>query len=151
MTYANKSEMQARFRERELIDLTNKGETSTGAIVDTVLNEALDDGASDIDRALTTAGYILPLASAPAFLVRINCDLARWYLQTRAGQEVKDSEIRLRYEDAVAMLKEIAAGKMVVPGATRPSDDAYAGVSAGNRTMTFGSDFESKFDVRDIV
>lgn len=138
--------MEARFRSRELIEVTNKGDGAATAIVAAVLQEALDDASTLIDGYLDKAGYTTPLSTAPAFIVRANADIARWFLHTRAGVEVKDTEPRLRYEDAIALLESIAEGKLTVPGATLV-EDFYAGVAAGKRTLVFGDDFVEQFDI----
>lgn len=151
MPYATKPAMLARFREKELIELTNKSETPTGAIVDAVLDAAMADADSDIDRACASAGYVVPLASAHAFIVRAACDIARWNLYTRMGTEVKDTEPRLRYEDAKALLRDIAEGDMIVPGAALAEAGSDAPAAAGSRTLTFGAEFEGQYDVRGAV
>ncbi len=72
-----------------------------------VLGQALADAAAEIDGYLVTR-LALPLDPVPAVLLRIACDLARYHLYDDGASEA----VRARYEDAVAFLKGVAAGRV---------------------------------------
>lgn len=109
MTYATESDLEARFGADELIQRTNR--TGGAAIDMEVLGRALADADAEIDSYLATR-YTLPLASTPAVLVRLACDITRYQL---CGDKVPDS-VRQRYEDAVGVLKRMATGSVQLAG-----------------------------------
>ena len=145
--YSSTTNMTQRFREDELIDLTNKATgASTGAIVTSVLNEALHDAESLMDSYFDTAGYVTPLVvtTVPEVVTRIACDIARWFLHTRAGVEVQNTEPRLRYEDALKWLQKVADGDLSIHGAAFEDDAVGGGVAASTRTQVFDDETVSK-------
>jgi phage gp36-like protein len=103
MAYCTKQNLIDRFRESELIQLTD--EAGAGVIDDAVLNEAIGDAAGEIDSYLT-GRYDLPLASVPPALVLKACDMARYYLYDEAVTDI----VQKRYDNAIAWLKLVANG-----------------------------------------
>lgn len=102
-TYASQQNMIDRFGEDELIQLTDR--TNMGAIDTAVLGQALADADTEINSYLA-AVCTLPLVSVPARLGKIAADIARYQLyDTRASDQV-----RARYTDAIAFLKQVVAG-----------------------------------------
>jgi phage gp36-like protein len=108
MTYATQSDMTDRFDEQEIIELTDR--TGAGVVNATVLGKALADADALIDGYLA-ARYTLPLTYTPAILVGPAADIARFRLWDDRATE----EVRQRYEDAMAMLKLISQGVVVLP------------------------------------
>jgi phage gp36-like protein len=104
MTYAAQADMETRFGDEELIQLTDRA--NTGAIDATVLGQALADANAEVDLYL--ARYNPPLPSVPPMLIVLACDIARYRLYDDAPTDA----VRQRYEDAVAKLRDIAAGKI---------------------------------------
>lgn len=105
MTYATQADMSARFKERELIELTD--EANLGVIDTVALGVALKDADSEINGYLLAAAYALPLQQSSDELVRIACDIARYKLyDTRATEQVK-----ARYDDAIKKLRDVSSGK----------------------------------------
>lgn len=104
-----------RFSELELIQLTNL-DNSVGIINDTVLNQAISDAEAEINGYLTA--YTLPLTTVPANLVRIACDIARYYLYADAVtprvQDLYDSALKflLLIGKGVISLGADAAGQV---------------------------------------
>jgi len=93
-----------------------------GASALTVIADRDQDGVADADlvaRALSDADaeidsylsgrYALPLATVPAVLVRVACDVAVYRITAEYGAGLTD-ERRQRYEDAVGWLKRVASG-----------------------------------------
>jgi len=109
VSYCTKQDLIDRFGETELIQLTDRPDPETGAvtgaIVDAVLNPAIQDAKDEINGWLA-GRYQLPLATVPEVLRRIGCDIARYYLYE---QTVTD-QVRKRYEDAVKFLACLGKG-----------------------------------------
>lgn len=137
MSYAVKQDMIDRFSDLEIRQLTDKAEPPTGLINDVVLARALQDADGDIDAALA-GRYSLPLASVPKVLVRVACNLARYYLyDDRAGEEVTR-----RFKDEKKFLEAVADGKATLgvdaTGADVPVDSG--GVEFNESRRAFGGD-----------
>jgi phage gp36-like protein len=106
MAYSTQANMINRFSEQELIDLTD--EADKGVIDQAVLTAAIADADAEIDGYLSSV-YVTPIAgTVPIDVVRISCDIARYRLYNDKAPE----EIRQRYEDARAWLRDVAAGKV---------------------------------------
>lgn len=118
MTYATQPDLIDRFGELELAQLTDR---ANGAVIDTVvLGRALADADAEIDSYLATR-YTLPLASTPLVVTRLACDMTRYRLYDAAMPET----VRVRYQDAVSLLKRLANGDVQLAGL---ADAAVAGV-----------------------
>lgn len=141
MSYATiESFLERGIREKELIDLSDKAEPSTGQIVEEVIERAIDDAGATIDAAIATAGYMTPVLVPPALIVRLCVDIARYYLHNRNidRPDSTRSEVRIRYEDALKTLIAIRDGLLEVPGGVRPEDSAaYYGIVAGHKHPLF--------------
>lgn len=111
MSYANASDMIARYPNRDLVQLTNEDPTQT-TVNASALQQALDDASAEIDGYLE-GRFSLPLADPPAVLNRLACDVAMYRLQSlRPLHDVEDA--RKRYEDAVALLVRVAKGELTL-------------------------------------
>ncbi len=121
MSYASVQDMTDRFGARELIQLTDPDQL---AIVPAKVERALGDAHALADGLLSRV-YRLPLTGCvkpaptegnpqatvtvpPPQLVRIVCDVARYYLYDDLAPE---SEIVRRFKQAQAELQAIADGK----------------------------------------
>jgi phage gp36-like protein len=109
MTYAAVSDLQARFGERELVLFSNDAPTAT-TINMAIVDQVLADVDATIDGYLTDR-YVLPLSAVPAALVPIACDLARYLLATRNGNNKPTDSMKDRYDNAVRWLRDVANGK----------------------------------------
>ncbi|PKN07499.1 MAG: DUF1320 domain-containing protein [Deltaproteobacteria bacterium HGW-Deltaproteobacteria-8] len=110
MPYATVADLLAAFGEQEVIALADREDT--GAVDDTVALEALERASSEADTYLA-ARYQLPLSSTPKALVAVVCDMARYRLT--GGETTETTPIATRYRAAVAWLKDVAAGRAVLP------------------------------------
>lgn len=133
MVYATQLDMEARFGAAELAQLTDRAE---GSVIDAaVVVRAIEDAAAEIDGYLASR-FALPLVATPEVLVRLNCDMARYYLHDDA---VTDA-VRNRYTDAVRLLRAIAGGDVRIDGAA-PLAAATAGrlaeVTEPSRPLAF--------------
>lgn len=136
MAYAVQADLEERFGEKELLKLTDRSEPNTGEIDAAVVARALSDAEAEINGYLA-ARYTLPLASTPAVLTRLTCDIARYYLYDDWASE----SVRARYEDAARLLKLIAEGKVKLgtEPAAEPQAEAQGAQFTGS-TRTFSRD-----------
>jgi len=130
--YADKAEMLKRYREDDLIALTDRAEPFTGAIVDAVLEAALEDAAALIDTYISKR-YNLPVASVPGALKVQACAIAYYTLHQGRYPE----ETRKAYEDALSFLQKVADGKvhLDVGGSQPKSAPADARVDGPDQTF----------------
>jgi len=105
MPYATRQEMIDRFGEAELIQLTDRAEPLTNAIVDSVLDAALADADSEINGYLQ-ARYSLPLATVPLLVQKLSRTIARYNLYDKFAPE----KIEKDYNQAMSTLKLISNG-----------------------------------------
>lgn len=105
MTYATQQNLIDRYGENELIQLTDR--QGLGTIDATVVSRALADADAQINGYLA-ARYTLPLsAPVPTILERLACDITRYALYEDRVTEI----VEKRYKDAVALLRDVSAGK----------------------------------------
>lgn len=114
--YITEAQFEQRFGAPELADLT-AGNTS--------FVEAENDAASLVDTYLA-ARYTLPLVSVPAVVTAWAGDITRFKL----WDERAPTEVRQRYEDALAQLKLLAQGIIALPP-DAAGDPIAAAVSFG--------------------
>jgi len=107
MPYATQQDLVDRYGERELLELTDKG--NLGTVDDTAVTRALDDAADLIEAALA-GRYVLPLNSVPRLLTSLACTIARHNLFAEGPPE----HVRKAFEDARKTLADIAAGRAVL-------------------------------------
>lgn len=135
MSYATQTDMTERFGAVELAQLTDH---VNAAVIDAaVVTRALDDAQAEADAYLAQR-YQLPLASVPPVLVRMVCDMARYRLYDDATTEA----VRVRYNDAVALLRRMAAGDVQLPAATvlpAPANGAAVAVLARTPAKLFSA------------
>ncbi|MBW4652621.1 MAG: DUF1320 family protein [Kaiparowitsia implicata GSE-PSE-MK54-09C] len=105
MAYATVALFIQAFGEQEAIELSALDDATAEAVVEPVIDRALDDASSLIDSYIGSR-YRLPLPSTPTVLIPKCLDIARYRLdRTRARDDV-----RLRYEDAIRWLEQITKG-----------------------------------------
>lgn len=106
MAYATIEQFIENFGQWEAVEVSNLDDASDQLVDADRLQTALENASGEIDSYLAQAGYTLPLATVPAFLVQRCCDIARYRLENRnTRQEVID-----RYKDAIAWLRDVAKG-----------------------------------------
>jgi phage gp36-like protein len=103
--------MIARYPNRDLVQLTNEDPTVT-VVNTTALQQVVDDASAEIDGYLESR-FALPLNDPPAVLDRLCCDIAMYRLQgLRPLHDIADA--RKRYEDAIALLVQVARGEVTL-------------------------------------
>lgn len=103
MPYATQEDMEKRFSVEEVIQLTDKA--GVGVFDVDNFAQAQLDGDAIIDSMIQSV-YKLPLPSIPTVLVRLACDLYRFFLY---GNQVPEFAQK-RYDSALAILKLINKG-----------------------------------------
>lgn len=102
--YCTQQNLIDRFGQTEIIQLTDRAIPPAGTINTTVLEQAISDADAEINSYLT--GYTLPLVTVPANLVRIACDISRYYLYEDRVIE----QVQTRYDAAIKYLTQVAKG-----------------------------------------
>jgi len=130
MAYCSQDDLLTMIPAAELAELTTEsGDTPDAAVV----AEAIDKAASEIDAYLALR-YDLPLAATPPQVKNLAVDLALYHLYSR--RSVAPAVRQKKYEAAVAFLKEVAAGLVLVEGAGEPSGDTrQVGGFSGDRRV----------------
>lgn len=103
MTYATQADLETRFKNQELIELTD--EAGTGEIDAAAVAVALVDADAEINGYLA-GRYTLPLTQTSPELVRLACDITRYKLYDARATEL----VKARYDDAIAKLRDVARG-----------------------------------------
>lgn len=106
MPYASAQDLIDRYRLDEIVQLTNQ---MGGSTIDAeVLGRALADADSTVNAYLQ-GRYALPLPSPyPALLVRLGCEITRYYLYKDAATD----QVKERHDAAIATLEGIAKGRV---------------------------------------
>ena len=101
----------------DLIDCFGEAEITQreSMLPDGAVDKALADATADIDAYLAPR-YAVPVVAHSPTLVRLTCDIARYYL---AGDSASE-DTRRRYADAIAALRDIAAGRRMLDVPIKP-------------------------------
>ncbi|SNR95343.1 Mu-like prophage protein gp36 [Humidesulfovibrio mexicanus] len=132
MAYATVADLIAAYGEQEVIALTDREERqdadNLGTVDSTVALGALERASSEADTYVA-ARYALPLSSVPQALAVAVCDIARFRLS--GGETTETTPIADRYKAAIAWLKDVAAGRAVLPGVATSCPGGEGGGSGG--------------------
>lgn len=107
MPYAEPEDLVDRFGQRQLLAVADRD--GIDELSAATLQAALADAAQEIDAYLA-ARYSLPLAAVPGRIKALACDIAFYKLHPAAAPD----DVRQRYTDALAFLRDLAAGKAVL-------------------------------------
>lgn len=158
MAYALTADLVARFGELEIVQLTDLTNYPASVIDEDRVGTAIDDACALIDGYVGQV-YRLPLAGcakpptlpggsveyvAPPTLLRIACDLARYYLHDDLAPE---NEVYRRYKEALRELEAIAAGKAQLSCPWGGSPGALIGADA----QTGGTEVYYEFSPRAVT
>jgi phage gp36-like protein len=111
MAYCTQNDLLQLIPVAELAELT----TEAGDTPDpNVVAEAISKADAEIDAYLATR-YQVPFNPAPGVVRALSVDLALYHLYSR--RSVAPQVRRQKYQDAVAFLKQAAAGQAAVAGA----------------------------------
>jgi phage gp36-like protein len=108
MPYATATDMEARYPNRDLVQLTNEDPTQT-TVNTSFLTTFLNDASDEIDAYLE-ARFALPLSDPPSILIRLCCEIAMYHMNSlRPIHDLQDT--KQKYEKAISLLKEVSDGK----------------------------------------
>jgi phage gp36-like protein len=132
MSYATQSDLEARFKQQELIELTD--EAGAGVVDAAVIAVALADADAEINGYLA-GRYTLPLTQTSPELVRLACDITRYKLYDARATEL----VKARYDDAISKLRDVAKGvaSLGIDQASQPVQvSGGASISSGGRDFS---------------
>lgn len=139
MAYCTRANLVDRFSETEIADLldgNNDGQDDQQKLPSRVQDaEALIDGYLGTQYAVPITGTV------PQAIVFIACDIVRYLLWDQRAPE----EVRNRYNDAVARLKDYSRGIMILPELDKPATNTTGGVDYFAEERVFTRDSLSGF------
>lgn len=136
MAYVTQQDLIDRFGSNELIQLTDKTNRPATTIDATEVAAKIADAEAVADSYLAKR-YALPLNPVPDVLLPIVANIARYYLFGERAE--KDSTVARNHKDALAWLKDVAAGTVQLEAEGIASAQAAGGqvqVSAPDRVFT---------------
>lgn len=104
MAYCDLAGLVARFGDAELLRIADRDDDDK--IDNDVVDGALNDASDEIDAYIGTR-YSVPMSPAPALLVRLCADIARY----RLYDENPLDEVAERYKQAITTLRDISNGR----------------------------------------
>jgi phage gp36-like protein len=114
MAYTSKAAMVTAWGSNEVTRSADRDPVD-GISEDAAIAAACAQAISLVDSYLVQAGIDLPIADpAPEVLTLRSTDIAMYFLSQ--GIETLTEEKRKRYDDAIAWLKALVAGKADLPG-----------------------------------
>jgi phage gp36-like protein len=138
LVYATQQNIADRYGNDRLLLLADR---DGDGIVDTnIVNDALADARATTDSYLHER-YQLPLSQVPAIVVRINVDLAMYYMAN--NESLLSDLITQRKVDALNDLTKIAAGKIKLDVPSPPT--VGGGVTLQTSPRIFGRDKASNW------
>lgn len=136
MTYATQAELEDRYGERMLIQLTDRATPPAGAVDAALVSAQLANTDAVIDGYLL-GRYALPLAEVPPLLA----DLAQAITIYKLHPFAADPKIEQDYKDAMATLDRIAKGTVRLPvDGVEVEGSGSAGVEVVDRARPFTED-----------
>lgn len=117
MPYTLPADLEARYGTAELAQLTARTAPVAGEVDAAAVQRALDDAQAEIDGYLAVR-YPVPVVAPAARLTSITQEIARYRLWITAGGNAEDATAEVRaYRDAIAWLRDVAAGRAALPEA----------------------------------
>lgn len=107
MTYCTLQQLQDRYGDRMLIQLTDRSQPASGAIDVDVVNRAIADTDGLVDGHLSVR-YQLPLSEIPALVV----DLAQAIVIYKLHRKTASDKIEKDYDGALKLLRDLSNGKV---------------------------------------
>lgn len=136
MAYCTLDDILAMMDEAEVIRYTD--DNNAGYINTDVTGKAIAGAGALIDSHLAVR-YSVPVSPVPDILVDLAVDIAIYKICSRRGQSPE--EIRKKFEDAVKYLEKVAAGKIVLSGASAaPTGAGSDAVAITGSTRIFSRD-----------
>lgn len=150
MAYSVQADLEKLLNPSVLVQLTD--DDGDGLADTATITEAIAEADAEIDGYLG-ARYTIPVSPVPPLLRQLSVAVSAWRLYSR--RSLSNDRRRQDYDDAVAKLKALATGTMVLPAttsgevATDGSDLPQIARTASDRTMTMGQDSTSDIGTLD--
>lgn len=106
MAYATQSDLLLRVTDQELQQLTD--DDRSGQVDQDIVNGVLDEASAIVDSYCRTR-YAVPLQQSTD-ATRVTRDVAVYLLFSRRPQKMQET-VKDRYEEAIALLKDVSTGK----------------------------------------
>lgn len=133
MAYCTLNDLVKRFSESEINDLLDRNDD---AIHDAqTLDMTIADADSLIDGYLGVR-YKVPIIPTPNIIKAFSCDITRFLL----WDDHAPDEVRKRYDDVIARLKDYAKGLMVLPDVEVAPQNPSGGVDFIANERVFSQD-----------
>ena len=114
MNYCTLEDIRGHISEARLVEITDDTHpNASGSVQTTVVDKAINES-SDIIDAYIGKRFKLPLPGIPSVLRTICVDLSIYNLYERVTEMNVSEGMKIRYSNAVAMLKRIADGEMSI-------------------------------------
>lgn len=108
MAYATLADLINRAGEAEILQIADRNRD--GAADPDVVEAAIRDGMNTVNGYIG-AKYALPLISVPGLVRTWTVSIARYVLHRNTPPD----HVRTDFEDAIAALKDVAAGRLTLP------------------------------------
>lgn len=134
MAYCTLNDILDNIDEAELIRITD--DADDGAVNEDVVDQAIAGADALVDSYLA-ARHSVPMDPVPDIVSSLSCDIALYKICARRGRVAET--YRTRYEDAVNFLKDAAAGKAVISGASAAASSSskdHAQITGSTRIFT---------------
>ncbi len=142
MAYCAQADLESRYGQQELIQLTDRAAVPTHSIDAAVVERACADASATID-SYARGRYTTPLVAANATVaLPYACMIARWHLHEDGHPE----HVEHGYTSAIAWLRDLAAGKVGLPDLTPPATEEGVafGVAVAAPAVVFSPDTLAK-------
>lgn len=138
MAYCDRVDIQRVIAEQDLRELTSDGEQIDWAVVDDAILRA-----SSIVDSYISVRYSVPITPTPKILEDKTVSIAVYliYEKRAAGMTEVPNDVRRRYEDALAWLKEVRDGKATLI----PSGTGDEGIRYKSRKRIFDEKWEGRY------
>lgn len=117
------------------VDMSGWGAADVEAVGKALANlgQAIEDAQSAIDGYLL-GRYGTPMATPPAVVKRLACDIARYYLYDDHATET----VQKRYDAAIAFFRDVSAGKVSLGPEAQDAKPSGGIVEIVTSTKVFG-------------
>jgi phage gp36-like protein len=135
MAYATQSDLLQRMNLQQLTQLTD--DAKAGVPDATIVNGELEEASGIVD-GYCRIRYVTPLQLSNV-VIRVTRDIAVYQIWSRRPQAMPET-VRQRYEDAMALLKDVATGKAVLDqpvSAVAPQSVAAEAVTPTRSNLRF--------------
>ena len=138
MPYTTKTLIVSMIGAEPLTAITD--DDNTGATVDSIVTQCITDADSTIDSYLGSR-YTVPISPTPNKIAELSRDIAIYNLYSRTPQGPPEFR-KVRYDGAIAFLKDVSSGKAVIDGLDFVGTDvrSTSTVSISSDTRIFTSD-----------